>query len=130
MESMRVRCITTIIDNPCPSLRNAGWWKADLYLTVGKEYEVYAIHSSWILGIEAYLVCDDNYNDKDYSWPIYIPTCFFEIIDFKKPSFWCFSSKDPDYEGPPELSPDKYESLVEGEPNAISSFRRLVYLSN
>ena len=45
---MRVRCLKTEINNPWPELLEAGWWDADGYLTIGKEYDVFAIHSTWL----------------------------------------------------------------------------------
>jgi hypothetical protein len=39
---MRVRCITIFIDNPITELEECGWSNADGYLTVNKEYTVYA----------------------------------------------------------------------------------------
>lgn len=125
---MRVRCITTTIIYPDDSLKKSGWWHAEKYLTIGKEYEVYAIHTSWLNGIACYLVCDDNYNDMDYNYPIYIPTCYFEIVNNLKPSIWISPHNNPDYEGPIELSPEKYESIVDGNPNSIASFRRIKFL--
>ena len=129
---MRVRCLKTKINNPWPELLETGWWNADGYLTIGKEYDVFAIHSTWLRrNIGCYLICDDVYNDQDYYWPLYIPNFYFEVIDNTKPPFWAVSSKDPDYEGPPEIGPDKrgkysyYEAIVDGDPAAVATFRRI-----
>ncbi len=126
---MRVRCITIFIDNPITELEECGWSNADGYLTVNKEYTVYAKYYSWFSGIDAYLVCDDNYNDRDYYWPVYIPICYFEVIDSEKPSFWTITTKDPGYEGPNELIPSKYEALLNGNAEVISAFRRIKKMS-
>lgn len=123
---MRVKCITTLIDKPSVSLKKSGWWRAENYLTVGKEYEVYAMYSSYYFpGCDAFLVCDDNYNDHDYYWPLYIPACFFEIVDNAKPSSWVMSPDNPRYYGPKEIGPDYYEGLVDGDASLLASFRRI-----
>lgn len=122
---MRVRCITTTINNPSEELLKSGWWHADGYLTVGKEYEVYAILSSFLNGVDAYLVCDDYYNDRNYYWPLYIPACYFEIIDESKPASWKRSLINPKYEGPSEIGIDKYEALIDGDEEILSSFRQI-----
>lgn len=128
---MTVKCIRILIENPSVNLLKNGWWHAENYLTVGKEYEVYAIHSSFLsFGCAAFLVCDDNYNDKDYYWPLYFPSCFFEIIDNVKPSFWMISPEDPDYYGPPEIGPEYFEKLVDGDAAVLAAFRRIRNLLN
>lgn len=124
---MRVRCITTIISDPTSDLLKTGWWHAENYLTVDKEYEVYAISKSYYGEEDAFLICDDNYNGTDYYYPIFIPKCYFDIIDDTKPSFWSISPRFPNYEGPEEFGPGKYESLVDGDPDIILSFQRIQY---
>ena len=127
---MRVRCITTIIENPNVDLYKSGWWHAENYLTVGKEYEVYAVYKSYYFPEkDAFLICDDNYNGNSYYWPLYIPACFFETIDNTKPSFWNISPDNPNYYGPPELSPQNYENLVEGDVEALAAFRKIINFS-
>ena len=76
-------------------------------------------------GSDAYLVCDDNYDDKSYYWPLYIPACFFEIIDNTKPSNWRESPDFPNYCGPDEIGPAYYEKLVDGEATVLAAFRRI-----
>ncbi|MBQ7421068.1 MAG: hypothetical protein IJV27_02815 [Prevotella sp.] len=124
---MRVKCITTIIDNPSTNLLKSGWRNAEKYLTVGKEYEVYAVYTSYYYpGGDAFLICDDNYNDNNYYWPLYIPTCFFETIDNTRPSFWNISPDNPNYYGPSDINPQNYEQLVDGDVEAIAAFRRII----
>ena len=123
---MRVRCISTNILNPSKNLDKCGWRRAENYLTIGKEYEVYAVYSSYYFsGGDAYLVCDDNYNDSNYYWPLYIPACFFEIINNDKPPFWMISPDNPRYCGPAEIGPEYYENLVNGDVAALAAFRRI-----
>ena len=123
---MRIKCITTLINNPDEYLLKSGWWHAEKYLTIGKEYEVYAVYSSYYSpGCDAYLICDDNYNDMNYYWPLYIPACFFEIIDEVKPSFWIISPDNPNYFGPAEIGPKYLEKLVDGDVTVLAAFRRI-----
>ena len=127
---MRVKCISTVIKNPSHSLLESGWWHAEEYLTIGKEYDVYAVYKSYYYDIDAYLLCDDLYNGINYYWPLYIPTCFFVITDEKKPSFWKNFLDNPNYEGPDELIPEKYEALVNGDLEALASFHIIQELLN
>ena len=111
---MRVRCIRTEVPNPVKELKLSGWGVCR-YLTVGAEYEVYAIKFS---GIPSYLLNLDS-EQKVY----YFLACFFDLIDSSKPPFWIAS---PEYEGPVELSgPYVYEDLFDGEPEAVSALRRI-----
>ena len=114
----------TLVENPDAGLERTGWEHAEDYLTVGREYEVYAVYSSYYCpGGDAYLICDDNYDGKHYYWPIYIPACYFEITDSNKPLSWIVSPQYPRYEGPAELTPDKYELLVDGNRDMIKAFQ-------
>lgn len=123
---MRVKCITTLINNPSVDLLKSGWWHAENYLTVGKKYDVYAFFSSYYFpGGDAFLVCDDNYNDNDYYWPLYIPTCFFDVIDDYKPTIWKISPDNPRYCGPVEIGPNYYENLMDGDTVTLMAFRRI-----
>ena len=54
------KTINGITYNPITELEECGWSNADGYLTVNKEYTVYAKYYSWFSGIDAYLVCDDE----------------------------------------------------------------------
>lgn len=123
---MKAKCITTIIDSPDFDLIKSGWWHVENYLTVGKEYVVYAVYSScYCPGSDAFLVCDDNYNDNSYYWPVYIPACFFEITDNVRPDNWIVSQENPKYCGPAEIGPCYYESLVDGDAEVLAAFRRI-----
>lgn len=128
---MKVKCLKTEISNPDRSLLCSGWWHAEKYLTIRKEYEVYAISKARNeKEFDAYLVCPDIFDDISYYWPTYIPTCYFEVIDDTKPSFWDISTKFPYYEGPLELNPEHYECIIDGDPEAVESFRRIRVLQN
>lgn len=128
---MKVRCVKTEINNPSPELESSGWSDAEGYLTLGKEYEVFAFFRSYHgKDIDAYLICDDFYNDMDYNYPLYIPAMFFIITDDSKPSFWITPPDNPRYEGPPELVQEKYEAILDGDPVLIAAFRKLKYKMN
>ena len=123
---MRVRCIISKIANSAYNLkiRNTGWVQAGHHLTIGKEYEVYAFYNSYFgNGIDAYLICDDNFDGREYYWPIYIPTIFFEIIDSSKPDFWIDIGNNSEYTGPVELTMENYEALLDGDSAAVAGFK-------
>lgn len=122
---MIIKCITTVIPNPSAALLRTGWWHADGYLTIGKKYEVYAIQTECYDDIDAYLICDDLYDEESYYWPLYMPTCYFEIIDSYIPSSWILSSRFPGYNGPIDLMPDNYELLLAGDLRRIKAFQRI-----
>lgn len=127
---MRVICIKTELNNPSQLVIRRGWAEANGYLTIGKVYEVFAIIHSNNSEDEFVLICDDFFNDLDYSFPIYVPAAYFQIVDPIIPSEWTRSVNYPDYEGYAELTPDKYENIVNGDPKAISEFRKRLYRVN
>ena len=116
---MKVRCIATKAINPPAGLEQAGWTDVHKLVTVGKEYEVYAIHSSWLCGGLWYMLLHD-FDDVQY-----IPARYFEVTDSSKPAFWRVSPDDPHYEGPEELGPEHYEALVDGDTETVSAFDRI-----
>ena len=123
---MKVKCIRTLIDNPPRSISESGWKDAGNSLTIGKLYTVFAINHRG--DCDWYLICDDNYNDMGgYNYPVYIPALFFLIKDHHKPGNWAVFPRDNCFEGPPELSFEYYEKIVEGDPSALSSFRKELY---
>ena len=129
--AMKVRCLSTEITNPDMPLSYSGWLHTEKYLTVGKIYEVYAIFKARNeQEVDKYLICPDIFDGTSYYWPTYIPTCYFEVIDNSKPSFWSISPKYPFFDGPLELNPEHYEDIVDGDYQAVGSFIRIRTLQN
>ncbi len=124
---MRVVCNKTTISEPSDELRSSGWYNCEHYLSLGTEYTVYAIfHSS--PDLDLYLVCTDLFDDNlNYVEPLFIPACFFDIIDDTKPAEWTMA--DDKLEGPKELNWENYEALVDGDPDQIQAFRQIMYRS-
>ena len=120
---MLVRCIKATMTNPSALLQKTGWNDASWGLTVGTEYEVYAVYRSWYGDSEdAYLICDDINGIGIKGGPIYAPMAYFEIVDGTMPSFWIKEPEFPGYYGPAGLMND-YEKLVDGERTALASFQ-------
>ena len=123
---MKVKCVRVLISNSPRSISDSGWANVEQSLTKGCLYTVLAIdhrrECDW------YLICDDSYNDMSgYNYPVYVPSLFFLIKDHYKPSNWRISLDGSGYEGPPELSYEYYEKIVDGDPYALASFRRILY---
>ena len=112
-------------------LSYSGWLHTEKYLTVGKIYEVYAIFKARNeQEVDKYLICPDIFDGTSYYWLTYIPTCYIEVIDNSKPSFWSISPKYPFFDGPLELNPEHYEDIVDGDSQAVGSFIRIRTLQN
>ena len=125
---MTIKCIYTELVNPPKEIISTGWAKASGYLTIGKCYHVFAIeYNRYNTDCAWYLICDDNYDDMGYNYPVFIPALYFQIVDDKKPESWISSLADYKYEGYAEVVPDKYEALVDGDPIIVSKFRALRY---
>ena len=122
---MTVQCIQTSLINPPQSIIKSGWRDASKYITLGKIYNVFAIDHR--TDTDWYLICDDNFDDNAYNYPVYVPSIYFQINDNSKPQYWIRVAAFPSYEGPSCLSPNSYEDLIDGDPVAISYFRRLLY---
>jgi hypothetical protein len=96
--------------------------QSEFYLTIGKEYTVFAI-ALWRSTI-LFLICDD------YDLPSWHPAELFSISQPRMPDNWLFSTSVANEHGVEALwgyerlaiDPSHYEALLERDPVALGFF--------
>jgi Cysteine-rich CPCC len=122
---MKVRAVRNrYVDCP-PHVAWKGSRETQTYLTIGKEYEVYAV--SFYGGCLLLLVI------RDGGFQSFVPSWFFEIVDMSLPADWRINLFDdrPDLQGAigPEFfvrDGESYDALIESYPEAVEKFLRYV----
>ncbi len=122
---MKVRAIrNSYVDAP-PHVAWQGYPETQSYLTIGKEYEVYAL--SFYRGCLLLLLIDDTRTES------FRPSWFFEIIDKSLPADWQINLFDGGQYNQGAIGPDffvrdgeSYDALIDEHPEAVEKFLRYV----
>ena len=122
---MKVRAVwNKYIDRPAHIARDGGGPQSQSHLTIGKEYDVYAI--SFYDGCLKLLIIDDTETES------LKPSWFFEIVDRSLPHDWeinLFKDEEPQGIIGPEFfvrDGESYNALVEEHPDAVEKFVKYV----
>jgi hypothetical protein len=105
--------------------------ETEFQVIVNKEYNVYAITS--IKKHNWFLICDENYDERNIYYPLYLPSNLFTITDGKISKCWIAGEGMDEYDtnekiiqfGFRELIEDGYfyGKLVEGYQREIKIFQ-------
>lgn len=119
---MLVVCVVEKLVNASRSIKESGWDSAEEYVSIGKEYPVYAIQKRE--NIDWYLVCDNLCLQGVYPYPLYVPSLYFKVLDSSVPASWIHTH---DGYGPDILVGEHsiYEDLTDCKPEAINLFLRI-----
>lgn len=125
---MKVRAIrNSFVDAP-PHIAKMGFPRSKTHLTIGKEYDVYAV--SVYKGCMCLLVIVDHGDES------FMPSWFFEIVERTVPKDWQINLfDDGDYLqgliGPEFIVRDaeSYDALINEEPEAVEKMVKYVLKS-